>query len=246
MAAVSKVAPSKVSEFGSMCKAYGSAPADSLKPSATKFYMWLVANLGSEFLKNELVNLVRLMPDQAKRHALLETAGMMAPTASSSVFGLIGSMFSSGSSEYYNANTVKREQAKTKAQENQKASEEHAEEAKNVAEGQAKQHEEIQAKKAAEVEAKKLAAFRAKWVPKYMDQEQMSIVEIKESRSLNDMWKKHPDDDSALTRCTQYVQGLCQPGEQAIKGWHVKCINEDGMQSDIVAVLSSMSYFRLV
>ena len=74
----------------------------------------------------------------------------------------------------------------------------------------------------------------------------MSIVEIKESRTLNDLWKLHVDEQAALTRCVQYVEGLCQPGEQTIKGWHVTCINEQGMQSEVVAVLSSMSYFRQV
>ena len=239
MAAVTVAAPSKVGDFGARCKAYGSAPTAHSKTGAADFYMWLVSNMGSKFVQAELVDLVRLMPEEVKRRDLLETAGLIKPQASASLFGMIGGMFAAApATEYGNA-------VKKQAEDAQAArSAEQIEEARKAAEEKQKQDEEAAAKQAAESDAKKEAAFKEKWEPKYLDQDQKTMSEIRESRTLNDLWKDHPDEEAALTRCTQYVQGLCQAGEQCVKGWHVKCVDEKGLQSECVAVLSSMSFFR--
>ena len=74
--------------------------------------------------------------------------------------------------------------------------------------------------------------------------DQRPVAEIIEDMKL-DIWKDSGDEQSSLTRCTQYISGLCDPGVRVVKSWHVRTINEWNVEQDRVLVLTSTHIYRV-
>jgi len=114
-------------------------------------------------------------------------------------------------------------------------------------ERQAKEDEACGNKAAQDDYLERKAAWNQTTKPEYVTMDQRPIMEIKSDLREKDLdiWKDNATRQAALQRCVQYVEGLCEPGVVALKGWHVRAVNEFGMEQHRVLVLTSTHFFRV-
>ena len=233
MAAINEVKPEKANDFMEKCRVYGQCGAKETEAEATVFYQFVLTDIGQPFWQEHKINLVRLLPDPEKRKSLMEASGLIVkpkPGLMGSMFGLMGAAA--------NAASEHMEKQRQEAEERRKVEEAAAAEAAEKRAAEMEKHREEAVAKAAEAE-------KAKWTPTYINDEQKSVAEIIEALEHNDLWKECADENAALQRCVQYAGGLCQPGERTVKGWHVKSLDQWGLQQPWVLVLCSMSFFKV-
>jgi hypothetical protein len=75
----------------------------------------------------------------------------------------------------------------------------------------------------------------------------MPVDQLIQQLAAADTWAGHMDEQDALKRVTQYVDGLCNRsiGERVVKAWHIKSTNEWGRVQSRIICLTTKNYCRV-
>jgi hypothetical protein len=242
VSAIERIAPGKTDEFKGWCGCFGQCPAEETEPKAADFHQYLLTNLGPEFITLHMPQLVRLIPEEVKRAALLKSSGVTVQ-ASDFAYGENADVmddFGAKASELFNmAANMAAAQAEETATDIQ---------ALNIGGSLTQEFEETRAMMEKQREREELE----RKTPQYLRMQQKPISEIIEEVRLmhekHQPWKGNDAHLQAIERCMQYAQSLCSNGfgETAIAGWHVTSAIDStlGFQSNYVLVLTSAAYFR--